>query len=242
MQKKKAIDRFRLPPGTILAEKYEILGRLGRGWEGEVFDVRELKTGVERAAKLFYPQRNRGNRAVRFHARKLHKLRHCSVLIQYHTQETIDYRGQQVTLLVSELVEGERLSHFTNANSGKRLSPFEGLHLLHALSAGLEQIHDAGEYHGDLHDENILVRKKGLGFEIKLLDPQNLGPSAAGSRREDVCDLIRIFYDLLGGQRLYAAHPPEIKQICCGLKRTLIFKKFRSGGQLRKHLEQMSWE
>lgn len=236
------IDRFKLSAGTILAGKYEILSRLGSGWEGEVFHVRERKTGVERAAKLFYPQRNLRDQALRFQARKLHKLRNCPILIQYHTQDTVTYRGREVALFVSELVEGESLARFLKRQPGKRFGHFEAMHFLRELADGVAQIHDAGEYHGDLHDENILVQRHGLGFQIRLLDFQNLGQSGAGSRREDVCDLARILYDILGGQRFYARHPPWIKDICCGLKRTLITSKFRNAGQLRDHLDRIDWD
>ena len=58
----------------------------------------------------------------------------------------------------------------------------------------------------------------------------------------DVCDLVRIFYDSLGGQKHYLKHPQAVKDICCGLKRSLILKKFKSAGQLREYLENMEWD
>ena len=56
---------------------------LGSGWEGEVYLVRELVTGIERAAKLFFPNRNPNNRVATAYAKKLYKLRACEALIQY---------------------------------------------------------------------------------------------------------------------------------------------------------------
>jgi hypothetical protein len=53
--------------------------------------------------------------------------------------------------------------------------------------------------------------------------------------------LIQLFYEILGGQRYYARQPAEIKAICCGLKHSLISKKFRTAGQLRAYLETMEW-
>ena len=77
-----AIERFDIKPGRVLARKYEVIKLLGRGWEGEVFLVRELNTSIERAVKLFYPQRNPLEKVASFFARKLHKLRHCPIAIQ----------------------------------------------------------------------------------------------------------------------------------------------------------------
>ena len=71
---------FGLRPGDVLAGKYRVCDLLGAGWEGEVYLVRELATGIERSAKVFFPARNPGNRALRFYAKKLHKLRHCPIL------------------------------------------------------------------------------------------------------------------------------------------------------------------
>jgi hypothetical protein len=52
---------------------------------------------------------------------------------------------------------------------------------------------------------------------------------------------VRIFYDSIGGRSRYSKHPKEIKAVCCGLKRTLILKKFRSAGALRTYLETRAW-
>lgn len=240
--KKKHITSFNLEPGRMLAGKYEVVALLGSGWEGEVYHVREKVIGIERAAKLFFPQRNLHNRATKFYARKLHKLRHCTILIQYHTQEQIRRHGMPVTILVSEYVRGELLGNFLAHQTGKRLHSFEGLHLLHALAAGVEEIHEAGEYHGDLHDDNIIIRRQGLSFDVKLVDMYNWGAPDAQNIRDDVCDLIKIFYDAIGGPKHYSKHSREIKNICCGLKRSLIVQKFRTAGHLRKYLETLEWQ
>ena len=236
------IKSFNFVPGRILARKFEVITLLGAGWEGEVYLVRELATDIERAAKFFFPQRNPANRNLTFYARKLHKLRNCPILIHYHTQDTITFRGLPVSFLVSDYVEGQLLSEFLKQQPGRRLDVFQGLHLLHALAAGIESIHHMREYHGDLHTDNIIIKREGLGFNIKLLDLFDWHTPRLSNIQDDVCDLVRIFYDALGGQKQYRKLPPQVKGICCGLKRTLILKKFRTAGQLREHLENLQWE
>lgn len=235
------LKAFDLEPGTLVAESYVVIERLGGGWEGEVYLVRERSTGIERTMKLFFPQRNPANRTVRLYAQKLHKLRGCPILIRYHHQEKVDHAGQTVTLLVSDYVEGEPLCEFLKRQPGRRLGFFQGLHLLHDLAVGLEPIHERREYHGDIHDENIIIRRRGLSFEVRLLDMYNLGRPGAATIRQDVHDMIRVFYDSMGGKRFYAGHPQEIKSICCGLKKSLIDRKYRNAGQLRRYLENMDW-
>ncbi|MFO7652611.1 MAG: protein kinase [Candidatus Krumholzibacteriia bacterium] len=232
---------FALEPGSILADKYRVLDWLGTGWEGEVYRVRELLTGIERSAKLFFPRRNRQNRTVRRYARKLHKLRQCAVLIKYHTQEAVELDGQAVTMLVSDYVEGEVLSRFLARQPGRRLDLFQALNLLHALTGGLAEVHEQREYHGDLHIDNVIVRRSGLSFEPRLLDLYHREGSATEGILGDVTDLVRILYDVLGGARLYRRQPPEIKAIICGLKRSLILSRFRNARQLQRHLVTFPW-
>ena len=241
IQKRKNIDTFNLEPGRILAKKYQVVSRLGSGWEGEVYKIREIGTNIERAAKLFFPHRNIKNKASDAYARKLHRLRECPIVIQYHTRETITYCSVPLTVLISEYVEGELLSDYLARFPGKRLHLFQGIHLLHALAAGLECIHHLGEYHGDLHSDNIIVRRLGLSYELKLMDFFHWNRARKENMNDDICDLVRIFYDAIGGRARYSRQPKEIKSICCGLKRSLILKKFRTAGALRVHLETQAW-
>lgn len=235
------IDSFNFLPGKKIGRKYQVLSQLGSGWEGEVYKIKEVNTGVERAAKLFFPHRNIKNKISKFYAKKLYKLRHCSVLIHYHTEETIIFGKTPVVMLVSEFVEGKLLSQFLKQFTGNRLHPYQAFHLLYALVKGVEEIHLSGEYHGDLHSDNILVNHFGLEFKLKVVDMFNWASPKKENMRDDVCDLIQIFHESLGGRKRYGKLPPHVRNICCGLKRSLILKKFSTTSKLRKHLEKMEW-
>jgi tRNA A-37 threonylcarbamoyl transferase component Bud32 len=237
------IESFDLAPGRTLARKYEVVSRLGGGWEGEVYRIREKSTGIERAAKLFFPRRNVRNKSAKFYARKLHKLRDCPIVIHYHTEETVVLKKLPITVLVSEYVEGELLTDFLDRQPGRRLHAFQALHLLHALVEGLECIHLLREYHGDLHPGNVIVERHGLEFHLKLLDffHWESAPKREGYQ-DDLIFLVRIFYDALGGARLYAKQPQVVKDICCGLKRSLILARYPTATHLKQHLETMRWE
>jgi serine/threonine protein kinase len=236
------IESFDLAPGRILARKYEVLSRLGSGWEGEVYRIRERSTGVERAAKLFFPHRNVRNRTARAYARKLHTLRDCPIVIHYHTEETVVIRRRPITVLVSEYVEGELLSEFLRRQPGGRLHAFQGLHLLYALATGIVDMHRTREYHGDLHPENVIVERVGLEFDLKILDLIQWQAPKREVLQDDICDVIRIFYDALGGARFYSRQPREVKDIIRGNRRSLILKRFPTATHLRLHLEKLRWE
>lgn len=232
---------FNLRAGTRLAGKYEVIACLGGGWEGEVYRVIETATGLERAAKLFYPVRDPRGRVSAWYARKLDRLRRCPILIPYLTSETIQVRDEPVRMLVSELVEGDVLSRFLRRQPGRRLTSFEGLVFLHRLAAGLESIHVLSDYHGDVHAENLIVQRVGIDFELRLVDAYRWSGSRRISMRDDVVDAIHLFHFALGGRARYAKHPPEVKAICLGLKKTLILRRFPTAKALRVHLETFDW-
>ena len=237
----KKIDEFNFEPDRIIAGKYRIIEKLGGGWEGEVYRVMELATQVERAAKFFYPDRNVHNKVAALYSRKLDRLKSCSILVNYHTLDMFWHRGHRVACFVMGFASGEILEDFLKRHPGKRIGVFNALQLLHSLVIGLESMHRLGEYHGDLHTGNIIVRRYGLGYELKLIDLFHWRDSKAANKAEDICNAIRIFYDALGGRKHYSKLPQEVKDICLGLRRDLILRKFRTISQLRQHIENIEW-
>lgn len=144
-------------------------------------------------------------------------------------------------VLLSDFVDGIPLEQFLTRQPGKRLLPFQALHLLHALAKGIEDIHLNKEYHGDLHSENVIVQRYGLGFDLKLIDMYHWGRPSKANYQFDMECLIRIFYDALGGKKHYQKHPDSIKEICCGLRKDIMRDRFRSVSQLRAHIENLEW-
>ncbi|ATN73704.1 Dot/Icm T4SS effector protein kinase CoxK1 [Coxiella burnetii] len=235
-------DFYDLKKGKVLGRNYRVLEYLGSGWEGEVYKVEERKTGIIRAAKLFYHRKANGENPHIHYAKKLYKLRKCPIVIQYHFHDIIYLKKKKIDFLVSDFVDGEVLSSYIARQKGKRLLPFEALHLLYALTQGVEQIHFQGEYHGDIHSENIMVKKKGLGFEVHLIDLLHLGSPTKDKIQQDVYDLINIFYEMIGGATGYRYCNPHIKQFVLGRKHNLIREQFNTAGHLRLHLENIEWD
>jgi serine/threonine protein kinase len=235
------IDRFALTPGRTIGGRYAVQELIGAGWEGEVYRVVETATGITRAAKLFYPHRNEADTALRRYARKLDRLRECPAIISYHHTETVRIRGQKVSCMISEFVEGILLERFVKSRPGKAMQPFEALCLLHALAVGVEQIHAAGEYHGDLHPANVLVARKGIGFNIHIVDFFHRDGGTGNAKRDDVVDLAHLLHYCTGGKRKYQSQPQMVKDICKGLRRDLIVKAFPTATRLRRHLETFDW-
>lgn len=232
---------YDLSPGRTLGPHYFIVEFLGSGWEGEVYKVEERRTGIVRAAKLFYRREGMRREPLLRYARKLYKLRTCPIVVQYHHRGIATLKGRSVEFVVSDYIDGEMLSGFLNRQKGKHLTTFEALHLLNALTAGVEQIHFQGEYHGDIHTDNIMVRRRGLGFDVYLLDFFDLGRSTRERIQHDVYDLISVLYEMIGGPVGYRRAGKEIKQIIMGRKHYLIRQRFKTAGDLRLALDNMNW-
>ncbi len=236
------VKRFDFAPGRRVAGKYDVERPLGSGWEGEVYVIVERTTGIRRAAKFYYPHRDPMGKAAIAYARKLDALRHCPILMQYHHQEIAYVKRRKVTVVISELVEGQKLSEFL-ADQAKAtpLSTFEALNVLYVLAKGISPIHARGEYHGDIHDDNIMIRRQGVGFEVKLLDFFDLGRPTRGKIQKDVLNLVQVFHTIVGGRTRYHRQPKVVKDIIRGLKDSLILERFQSAGDIQQRLESLTW-
>lgn len=216
--------------------------KLGGGIEGEVYQILESDTHIHRAAKLYFPHRDVSHRSTIWYARKLNALRHCPIVLQYHHTEIIQVRGERVRCLISEFCEGMQLEKWIARHRGRRLSPFQALHVVYRLAQGLEAIHLLGEYHSDVHSQNILIHPRGIGFEIKIVDFYDWGRPARYKQQQDIIDCIRVLYECVGGRAHYHRQPPEIRYICIGLQWKRVLKRFPTITALRRHLETFDWQ
>jgi tRNA A-37 threonylcarbamoyl transferase component Bud32 len=121
------------------------------------------------------------------------------MVIQHYTQDKTSFNDIPISFPVSEYAHRELLTEFLARLPGKRLTPFQAIHLLHALAKGIDCIHQKGEYHGNLHLDNITVERHRLTFEFILLDMFHLGKPSSSSIGNDAVDLTRLFYEAWGG-------------------------------------------
>lgn len=234
--------QYVLSPGKKLGRHYRIVSTLGNGWEGEVYKVEETATGIIRAAKLFYKHRYEHKKLPHIdYAKKLNQLRSCPIVIQYHHQDQLRIKGCNIDFLVSDFIDGDVLSEYIDKQPQKRLLPFEALNLFYELIKGVEKIHLLNEYHGDIHSDNIMVKRKGLHFEVHLIDFMHLGKSSKNKIQIDIYDLISVLYEMIGGKKYYRKAPSQIKEIILGRKHNLINKQFQNAEQLRLFLEKLEW-
>ena len=235
------MESFNLKPGRKLGSGYEVVELLGTGWEGEVYRVVELRTGIHRAAKLFFPHWANSQRELIKYARRLTKLAECFIVVHYHHHDVARIRGSKVDFLVADYVPGEQLYRLIQRQRGRRLPPFEALYIAHALAAGVEQIHDLGDYHGDIHSENIMVRRIGAHHQLRLIDLLDMGRPNSTRRQDDALDIVRLLGEMLGGRERYSSFPESMKKLCKGLRADHLRRAYRNAADVRKAIEALEW-
>jgi len=158
-----SIDNARFVPGDILAERYRIVGLLGKGGMGEVYRADDLKLGQPVALK-FLPDHllTDGAALARFHreVRVARQLSHKNVCRVYDIGET-DGRH----FLSMEYIKGEELSSLLRRIG--RLPVDKAIQLARQVCAGLNAAHDVGVLHRDLKPANVMIDGDG---NARILD------------------------------------------------------------------------
>ena len=154
---------YRFQPGQLLASRYRIISRLGKGGMGEVFRADDILLGQAVALK-FLPEEARGNvnLLTRFYdeARIARQITHANVCRVYDIGE-VD--GQ--AYLSMEYIDGEELGSLLRRIG--RLPSAKAVEFARKMCAGLAAAHKQGVLHRDLKPANIMIDGRG---ELHIMD------------------------------------------------------------------------
>src|SRR5437667_3608930 len=216
-----SIDDARFVPGTMLAERYRIVGLIGRGGMGEVYRADDLKLGQAVALK-FLPEHllSDGAALARFHreVRVARQVSHKNVCRVYDIGE-VDGRH----FLSMEFIKGEELSSLLRRIG--RLPQDKAIQIARQICAGLAAAHDVGVIHRDLKPSNVMIDGDGnariLDFglaglteefsddEIRAGTPAYMSPEQLEGKtftvRSDIYSLGLVLYELFTGKRAFEA-------------------------------------
>ncbi len=208
-------------PGTILADRYRIIGLLGRGGMGEVYRADDLKLGQPVALKFLPPRlADDAVRRERFFAevRITRQLSHPNICRVYDIQE---FEGRH--FLSMEFIDGEDLASLIRRIG--HLSNEKALDIARQLAAGLAAAHERGVLHRDLKLANIMldghgrVRITDFGLAIAVEDeaqateiagtPAYMAPEQLAGKgatvRSDMYSLGLVLYEIYTGKKAFAA-------------------------------------
>jgi WD40 repeat protein/serine/threonine protein kinase len=130
---------------------YEVLGAIGRGGMGVVYEARQLKLNRLVALKRFRAAGPRELARSRLEAEALSRLQHPNIVQIY---EIIEHDGE--IFLALELVEGGPLGARLK---GRPQPPHDTAELLEVVARAVHAAHTQGIIHRDLKPANILLRK-----------------------------------------------------------------------------------
>lgn len=152
---------------SVLGERYEIGGVLGRGGMAEVHRGRDLRLGREVAVKVLRSDLARDpSFQVRFRreAQAAASLNHPAIVAVYDTGEDRTSAGA-TPYIVMEYVEGETLRDVLRREGV--LSPERAMTLAADICAALDFSHRNGIVHRDVKPGNVMITPQGT---VKVMD------------------------------------------------------------------------
>src|SRR4051812_1837973 len=208
-----AIDHGRFAPGALLAGRYRIVGRLGKGGMGEVYRADDLKLSQPVALKFLPDSIDQDPaRLTQLHTevRMARQVAHPNVCAVY---DIGDYEGH--VFLSMEYVDGEDLASLLRRIG--RMPEDRGIEMARQICAGLAAAHDRGVVHRDLKPANIMLDGSGriritdfglagvAGEVLRAGTPAYMAPEQlAGGEvtpRSDIYALGLVLYEIFTGQR-----------------------------------------
>jgi serine/threonine-protein kinase len=215
--------------GTILANRYRIIGLLGKGGMGEVFKAEDIKLNQTVALKFLPDALEKDSSALsRFHAevRVARQVSHPNVCRVFDIGE-IENRH----FLSMEFIDGDDLSSLLRRIG--RLPSDKAIEIARQLCFGLAAIHEAGILHRDLKPANVIIDSRGktritdfgiagieeelTGGEIRVGTPAYMSPEQITGRevspKSDLYSLGLLLYEIFTGKQAFQSDSlPDLLQ------------------------------
>lgn len=211
----------RFPPGTLIASRYRVVARLGKGGMGEVFRADDLILGQTVALK-FLPETAASNPSLlaRFYdeVRIARQVTHPNVC---RVHDIGELQGQPYITMA--YVDGEDLGALLRRIG--RLPADKATEFSRKLCAGLAAAHAQGVLHRDLKPANIMIDSQGQvvitdfglagiaeelqGAEVRNGTPAYMAPEQLTgqevSARSDIYSLGLVMYEMFTGRAPFQA-------------------------------------
>ena len=154
--------------GSIIADRYLVLAKLGEGGMGQVYLAEHVKMGRKSAVKVMNPGTVHDADAI---SRFNREAANASRISHQHAAQVYDFgeTADGLIYLAMEYVEGEPLTDIL-ARDGA-LPPERAGEIVRQTAEALQVAHDLGIVHRDLKPDNIMLAKFRDGSDcVKVVD------------------------------------------------------------------------
>ena len=221
-----AAAKGQLKPGSVLAERYEILQLLGQGGMGAVYKARDKELDRIVALKLIRSEFAKNPEILRRFKQELilaRQVTHKNVIRIYDLGQ-----ADGIKFITMDFVEGRDLRQLL-VEKGK-FPPEQAARIMLQICRALEAAHAEGVIHRDLKPHNIMLDSGGRAYVMDfgiarsaylpgmtqtgalIGTPEYMSPEQARgeklTERSDLFSLGVIFYELLTGKSPYPADAP----------------------------------
>jgi serine/threonine-protein kinase len=167
------LDVAKLPPGTVLMDKYRVVETLGVGGMGAVVACEHLSLDSKVAVKFLLPQLTGNDHVVK---RFMNEAKAATKIQSDHVARVIDVghmRGEGlpdegVPYMVMEYLHGHDLGQ--HVRSGRRFSVPEAVDYVVQAAEALAKAHRVGIIHRDVKPANLFLAEREQGPIVKVLD------------------------------------------------------------------------
>ncbi len=215
-----------LTPGSVFANRYQVIEEIGRGDMGRVYKVLDYKTNETIALKLINPEVASDSpliERISNEFRRAGKIKHKNVCAMLEMAEV-----QGAHFVTMEYVAGENLKTMIQMIGNLSLSTIFSVGK--QICEGLAEAHSMGIVHGDLKSQNIMIERGGkarimdfgiprmikekgsLSLNATIGTPAYMSPEQAGGEDidhlSDLYSLGVILYEMATGRVPYEGDTP----------------------------------
>ncbi len=214
-------DQARFSAGDILAGRYRIVDRLGKGGMGEVYRADDLKLDQSVALKFLPKEVERDEARLAYFRKEVRLARQVSHPNVCRVHDIGEVDGKH--FLSMEYIDGEDLGSLLRRIG--RLPGDKATEIARELCAGLAAAHEKGVLHRDLKPANVMIDGRGQvritdfglagvageieGAEVRQGTPAFMAPEQwAGTEvsvQSDIYSLGLVLYELFTGKRAFEA-------------------------------------
>lgn len=212
-----ATERF--APGEVLAERYRVLGLIGKGGMGEVYRAEDMRFGQMVALKFLPEELARDRESLKLlieEAKLARQISHPNIC-RVHDVGEVDGH----VFITMEYIEGENMASLLRRVG--RMPQDKGVLVAQQLCSALTTMHDRGILHHDLKPANIMLDDAGdarvtdFGLAVPTIGmrpemakagtPSYMSPEQVlgkpPSTRSDLYSLGLVLYEMFTGTRLF---------------------------------------